>query len=661
MQRKQEPRINTTPSFRQLFTPFTLGPIKLRNRIVVPAHGTHFMPLDGLPTERQLNYLLAKARGGVGLIITHVTPVLPFHTGAPPVAFQTDAIVPAYRRVVDALHAEGVKYMVQLNAGSGSDSRLHGGVIMAPSAVPGPRSRILPDRIEIPHQMETQDIKIVVEAMRQAATRAREAGFDGVEVQGEVSFLVAQFMSPRTNTRQDEYGGSLDNRLRFAKEVIAAVRDAIGQDRALGIRLSGNELIEDGLTLNDLLEIAPLLEATGHLDFIHVGAGPGMGAHIPPSYYKPGSFLYLTEAIRQVVKLPLICSQRINDPSLAEDVLSSGTADLISMNRAIMADPEMPRKAQEGRLDEIRRCIACNECVGRSNIGMPIACTVNPEMGREKDMALVTAALPKRVMIVGAGPSGLEAARVAALRGHQVTLYEKGDRLGGQSLLASKAPGREDLDELRRYYTQELLRLEVSVHLDSEVTEETMNQGELDAVVIATGSRPLVPDITTSEGGRIVDARSVLAEEVDVRSGQRVLVLAEEHHIQALSTADYLADKGCKVQVLTEALYPGIQIDGYTFETLYSRVLNKGVAITPLTRVKAVKGRRVMTEQVITKLEDSMEGVDLVVSASRGQAADSLYHAVKGRVGELHLIGDALAPRGLIDAILDGARLGRQL
>ena len=653
----------TVPPFRHLFTSFAIGPMTVRNRIVVPAHATSFMPMEGLPTERQLDYLVAKARGGVGLIITHLTSVTPSHTGAPPVAFQTDAIIPAYRRVVDALHSEGAKYLVQLNPGAGgaASSRLFGGILKAPSAVPATRTRLIPDRVETPREMEIEDIDAVVKAMGLAAARAGEAGFDGVELQGEVSYLVAQFMSPRTNNRRDEYGGSLDNRLRFAREVIAAVRDAIGRDRALGIRLSGNEFIEGGMTLDDLLQIAPRLEATGHLDFIHVGAGPGGSAHVPPSYYKPGSFVHLAEAVRQVVKLPLICSQRINDPVIAEEVLAAGTADLISMNRAIMADPEMPRKAQEGRLDEIRRCIACNDCVGRLKSGMPIACTVNPEMGRELEMALVAAESPKRVMIAGGGPAGLEAARVAALRGHRVTLYEKGDRLGGQSLVASKAPGREELDEVGRYYTEELLRLEVGVHLNSEVTEETIESDAPDAVVIATGSLPSLPDIPAMDGGHVVDARSVLAGEVEVWKGQRVLVLAGEHHIQSLSTADHLADKGCKVEVLTEALYPGIQMDEDTFELLYSRILTKGVAITPLTRAKAVKGSTVVTEHVITGEEGSVEEVELVVAAYPGRAADSLYRALKGRVEELHLIGDALAPRGLMDAILDGARRGRRI
>jgi 2,4-dienoyl-CoA reductase-like NADH-dependent reductase (Old Yellow Enzyme family) len=649
--------------FQHLFTPFSIGPITVRNRIVVSGHATLFMPPDGMPTERMLQYWLAKARGGAGLIITHVTNVLPRSTGAPPTALQSDAVIPAYGRVVDALHAEGVKFLVQLNhmGGSGS-SRAAGGVLMAPSALgSSSRSGLLPTATEVPHEMEIEDIKAIAAAFGAAAARAREAGFDGVEIQGEVSFLLAQFMSPNRNRRQDAYGGSLDNRLRFAHEVIAAVRQKIGPDRAVGIRLSGDEFLTDGLTLDDMLTIAPRLEAAGGLDFIHIGAGPGGAAHVPPSYYQPGSLVYLTEAIRRVVRLPLICSQRINDPLLAEDVLARGTADLVTMNRAIMADPEMPNKAREGRLEEIRRCIGCNECISRLRSSLPIACAVNPEMGREQELALVPAAAPKRVMVVGGGPAGLEAARVAALRGHQVSVHEKSDRLGGQSLIAARAPGQEEMDEIRRYYTHQLRLLEVAVHLNDEVTVETIEREAPDAIVIATGSRPAPLDLSDDSGARVADVRAVLAGEVAVGAGQRVVVLAGEHHIQALSTADFLAAKGCRVDVLTPALHAGVQLDPGVLEMVYGRLLSSGVTVTPLTVATALRAGTVETEHVITKQPGRIDGVDLVVASYGGEAADALYHAAKGRVAELYLVGDALAPRRLMDAVLEGAIAGRRL
>lgn len=656
-----------TPQFQHLFTPFTVGSVTVRNRIVVPGHATLFMPADGLPTDRMLHYWLAKARGGVGLIMTHVHNVMPRHTGAPPVALQTDAIVPAYRKVVDALHEEGVKFFLQLNhVGGEGNSRMFGGVVLAPSAVRSTRANFLPTAQETPHEMEIEDIDEVVEAFRQAASKAREAGFDGVEIQGEVSFMLAQFMSPARNHRQDSYGGSLDNRLRFAREVIAAVRGGIGSDRVVGMRISGDEYFEGGLTLDDTLLIVPRLEATGQLDFIHVGAGPGAASHIPPSYRKAGSFVYLTEAIRKVTDLALICSQRVNDPLIAESVLASGAADLVSMNRAIMTDPEMPTKAREGRLEEIRHCIACNECIARGRIGMPIACTMNAELGREQQMAIEKTDTPRHVLVVGGGPAGLEAARVASLRGHRVTLYEKGDTLGGQPLIASQAPGREELDEVRRYYTYQMGLQEVDVHLNTEATSETIEQEAPDAVVIATGSRAILSGLTADDVP-VVDVRTILSGEADIEPGQRVVLQAEDHHMQGLTAADFLVEKGCEVQVLTEAVYAGSQIETGTLETLYQRLLTKGVTLTPLTTIKLIDGRTVVTENTISKAEARIQGVDMIVASYGNEASDELYREVKSDADStsntpaLYLIGDASAPRRLMDAILDGARVGRIL
>ena len=656
-----------TPQFQHLFTPFTVGSVTVRNRIVVPGHATLFMPADGLPTERMLHYWLAKARGGVGLIMTHVHNVMPHHTGAPPVALQTDAIVPAYRKVVDALHDEGVKFFLQLNhVGGEGNSRMFGGVVLAPSAVRSTRANFLPTAQETPHEMEIKDIDEVVEAFRQAASKAREAGFDGVEIQGEVSFMLAQFMSPARNHRQDSYGGSLDNRLRFAREVIAAVRGGIGSDRVVEMRISGDEYFEGGLTLDDTILIVPRLEATGQLDFIHVGAGPGAASHIPPSYRKAGSFVYLTEAIRKVTDLALICSQRVNDPLIAESVLASGAADLVSMNRAIMTDPEMPTKAREGRLEEIRHCIACNECIARGRIGMPIACTMNAELGREQQMAIEKTDTPRHVLVVGGGPAGLEAARVASLRGHRVTLYEKGDTLGGQPLIASQAPGREELDEVRRYYTYQMGLQEVDVHLNTEATSETIEQEAPDAVVIATGSRAILSGLTADDVP-VVDVRTILSGEADIEPGQRVVLQAEDHHMQGLTAADFLVEKGCEVQVLTEAVYAGSQIETGTLETLYQRLLTKGVTITPLTTIKLIDGRTVVTENTISKAEARIQGVDMIVASYGNEASDELYREVKSDADStsntpaLYLVGDASAPRRLMDAILDGARVGRIL
>ena len=641
--------------FEHLFTPFTLRKLTVRNRIVVPGHATLYMPPGGLPTERQLQYWLAKARGGVGLIITHNHAIMPATPEGPPVGIQREEFVSAYRPVVEALHAAGTGFLLQLNhAGAAGAGRGTGPVSLAPSAVRGGAMG------NMPREMTKADIAAVLDAYRLAASQARECGFDGVEIQGEVSFLVAQFMSASRNTRDDEYGGNLENRLRFAREVIEAVREGLGPDLVAGIRLSGDEFVDGGLTLDDMLEITPLLEATGELDFMHIGSGPGGAGHIPPSYYKPGSFVYLTEAIRKVVDLPLICSQRINDPLIAERVVAAGSADLISMNRAIMADPEMPTKAREGRLDEIRKCIACNECIGRFRDGLPIACTVNPEMGREQQLAELTEVeTPRRVMVVGGGPAGLEAALVAALRGHQVSVYERGPELGGQTLLAAAAPGREEMGEIRRYYSHQLASMEVEIHLNTDVTPELIERESPDVVLIATGSTAFEPEIETSDGAHVIDARDVLAG--DAQIGERVVVVAGEQHIQALSVADYLADRGHEVELLTPSYSGGALLEAGTRDRVTLRLLEAGVTISPLTEVSAVRGRTVSVVNTLTHAESAIEGIDTVVVAFGGRADDTLARSLEGDGREVHLIGDAFAPRRLMDAIYEGTLAARRI
>jgi pyruvate/2-oxoglutarate dehydrogenase complex dihydrolipoamide dehydrogenase (E3) component len=330
------------------------------------------------------------------------------------------------------------------------------------------------------------------------------------------------------------------------------------------------------------------------------------------------------------------------------------------MARALICDPEWPNKAHEGKLDEIRKCIACNQaCVGYYRKGWPISCALNPEAGKEKQLSIVPAKTPKKVVVIGGGAAGLEAARVAALRGHTVTLYEKANILGGQLNLASKIPGRIDFDQVARYYTHQMNLLGVKLVLGTAATAGVIKNENPDAVVIATGSAQTLPSMPGGDGENVVGVRDVLEEKAPV--GKKVVVIAEEHHEQGLGVADFLFEQGKNVEVLTRCLYAGGELEPYTHSAIYSRLVRKGVVIKPLTKVKEIEKQSVVTANALSGEEERIENVDTVVFAATGSADDALYHELKEEVKEIHLVGQCLSPRKIQDSIRDGALAGRRL
>jgi mycofactocin system FadH/OYE family oxidoreductase 2 len=649
--------------FKNLFSPIKIGSMTVPNRIVSSAHHPLFVNiLTGLPTDQMVNYWVAKAKGGIGMIETYLTTT---HAKVEQDIFRRPGIVDSFKKAADAVHEHGTKLICQI-ANSGAQA---GGYDMpaawAPSAVLTPDGQ---GHLNCPHEITKEEISGFVEAFAHAATVAREAGMDGVQIHGAHGYLFTQFMSPTTNKRTDEYGGSLENRMRFPLEVIEAVRSAVGNDYVVGIRVSADEFVPGGITLDDFLQMATMMDRTGKLDYMSVSTGTyrSIGTAIDSMYYPLNSFVYCAAAVKQVVDIPVVARGRIQDPVQAEEVLANNQADMVSMVRSIIADPELPNKAKEGRLDEIAKCIGCNEaCWGAvyfiRMLGLRgISCTMNPTIGKEGDPGwgeLEPAAIKKRVMVIGGGPAGLEAARVAARRGHQVSLYERGSELGGQTLIAAKAPGRDGFLDLGRYYTHQMKLLNVDTHLNTDVTVEMVKEQKPDAVIVATGSVPLIPDIPGIDGDHVVNVWQVLNGEAKI--GDNVVVIGDDDQMQSLSTADFLADEGKKVELLCWGYYHGSKVEPATREAVYQRLLQKGVILTPHTIVNEISGKTVVTMDRFTNEERRIEGVDTVVVGCGGREDNSLFYNLKDQVEEIYIAGDANGVRKVHNATMDGATVGR--
>jgi len=511
--------------------------------------------------------------------------------------------------------------------------------------------------------MEADEISEVIQAFGQAAKRVRQSGLDGVEVHASGS-LVGQFMSPLTNRRTDGYGGNLDNRLRFPFEIIDAVRANIGEERLLGMRIFGDEMVDGGLNQDNMKAIASRLAETGKIDYLSiVGGSPvnlvGTAMTVPPMYVPLGFSVYLAAGIKEVVDIPIVCSGRINDPVQAEKILADGYADMVGVARALICDPELPNKAREGRSDDIIRCVACNEgCWGRRKRGTFITCVQNPVTGREEEWSSIDrATAKKRVMVVGGGPAGLEAARLCAQRGHEVTLYEQRAELGGQILIAARAPLREEYGDIARYLANQVRKVGVRVKLDIKVTMGVVRAQNPDVVIVATGSTPFVPDIPGADGGNVVNVWDVLEERVGV--GRRVVVVDGDKGQQGCSTAEFLADQGKEVELLSRSLHVGADIDSHTWPLLRRRLIEKGVVLSPHTWVKRITEDKVLVYDLLTFAEKEIEGVDTVVLALGGKANDDLYRSLKGQVKELYAMGDCVVPRTVEKAIYEGHRVAR--
>ena len=660
--------------YPHLFSPLQIGNLTVRNRIMQTAHIKLFAS-GAVDSQRNVEYQAARAKGGAGLLITGNRVVHPTSTtGFPRVAwaYRPEAL-DADRRLTDAVHEHGAVIFAQLNhfgLNASSDSADDYRVLWGPSAVKSPAYG------ETPKAMEPEDIREVVEWWARSAEASRDGGFDGTEVHISHSYLLHQFLSPLYNKRDDEYGGSFENRLRFAREVIEEVRRRVGADWVVGVRISLTDFIPGALDIDDAIRVAQAVEADGKIDYVNVTAA---GYHnifkaIEPSDVPDGYLVDLAAQVKAAVSLPVFTVGGIKDAALAEEILATGKADMVAMTRAQIADPEFANKVREGREDEVYHCIRGNQgCIGRVFKGLPIACTVNPAAGRERrfgDGTLVPAADPARWLVVGGGPAGMKAAEVLVKRGHQVTLVEREEQLGGQVNLILSTPGREEFGWITRDLEVQLRKGGVDVRLGTEGTVELVRELAPAGVIVATGAlpsstgfssvNPLAERLPGVEQENVLTAWDVLLESGPV--GRRVVVLDDDGTRYAAGVTEVLLDRGSTVELVSRwpALFPSTMTT-LDMAHLYGRLLGKGLAYRLNSWALGIDGDRVTVFNLYTGAQETLEGVDTVVLATGPKANDELYFALKGEVPNLHRIGDCLAPRKLDHAIYEGELAGREL
>ncbi|MFC1970133.1 FAD-dependent oxidoreductase [Chloroflexota bacterium] len=642
---------------KMLFQPIKVGQVELKNRIICLAMGAGMKICDGELTPQLINFYAARVSGGASSVFL---PLVAKYPGADfnqmmPGAYE-DKFMPGMRAMVKAIHAQDAKAGAQMFMMDDQYARGRGAPteVVGPSDIPKPRS-------PIPRPLTMEEIEEVIDSYAESAKRSRDAGFDMVEFHFGIGFLVAKFISPLTNNRTDQYGGSLEKRMKLPLDIIAAVKKRAGNDYPISIRFAADELIEGGHTAEDGKEVARFFEKAGvHMLNVQPGWTESPVPMVQMSVPR-GHWVYLAEGVKKVVKVSVIACTRINDPTMSEEILTSGKADLIGMGRPLLADPELPNKAKKGRFEDIRTCIACCYCMDRPHADMrnvlsnlPVLCSINAQCGREGIYTIERASKPKRIAVVGGGPAGLEAARVAALRGHRVTLYEKDNKLGGLLNIAKIPPHKEELVGLINHLVHQVENNGVRIKLGGEFTESTLERDKPEAVILATGSVPLVPEIAGAENSNVVGFADVLTNAREV--GDRVVIVGGG--MVGCETAEFLHAKGKQVTILEMLPRVGDDIGVTNRFAIMGRLREAGIRMRANTKAARI------TEEGVEATHDGatefLEG-DTVVLATGMKAKNELAKKLEHKIGVLYSIGDCAEPHRIVEAIENGFRIASQI
>jgi 2,4-dienoyl-CoA reductase-like NADH-dependent reductase (Old Yellow Enzyme family)/thioredoxin reductase len=646
----------TAMRFPRLFEPIRIGPRTARNRVMRLATVTNLAE-NARVGDRMLAHYAAVARGGAGTIVVEALRVHPSDPARPTFIplFDPD-VVPSFRRLADAVHAEGALLLAQLYHGGRQHLARLVPTMWAPSAIACPYSG------GVPHEMTTAEVKDVIQGFLRSAVHACEAGADGVEVHGAQGHLIQQFLSPFSNRRTDEYGGSPDNRLRFAREIIAGIRERLGRDAVVGYRMGVEEFTPGGLTLEDSVLVARRLVGEGLLDYLSLSQGNfnSIDRHLPDRHSPPATFVDRQARIKaEASTLPVVASGRIETPEQAEAILASGKADIIGLCRPLIVDPDWPRKAMEGRTGDIRYCIACNQCWGWVIEGRPIGCVCNATAGRESELGPLTrAAVARRVVIAGGGPAGLEAARVAAERGHHVTILEQSNALGGKVRLTEHVPHDEEMRRVIDFLTGQIARLGVAVRLETEATPATVAAERPDAVIVATGAVPMAPVVPGDDSVPVSTSAASLL--VGTLPGEHVVVMDEDGYYWAAAVIETVAAQGKKVTVVTRFFEVLRELPAVSRISALRALDEQGVTFRPHIYVDRVEAGAVVLKDCYTGREEQIAKASAVIWVGPQEAKGALAEDLRAAgLGDIRVVGDAFAPRRLANAIEEGHRAGR--